>query len=144
MMLYEMASGYQPSDIARVTIPPCALLVQNALQAIFHPRAAARGSEDEKKGVGLSLGQALSLELFASAEHLMPAPGMDMDKVSRLKRRLKRSVAETPAPGEPPDGELEFDPSSPPPPVQLSTMRKLPRPVLPPSALELRAERAPT
>jgi len=102
MMLYEMASGYQPSDIARVTIPPCALLVQNALQAIFHPRAAARGSEDEKKGVGLSLGQALSLELFASAEHLMPAPGMDMDKVSRLKRRLKRSVAETPAPGEPP------------------------------------------
>ena len=46
--------------------------------------------------------QALSLELFASAEHLMPAPGMDMDKVSRLKRRLKRSVAETPAPGEPP------------------------------------------
>ena len=105
MVLYEMASGYQPADIARVTIPPCALTVQDALQSIFHPKAIARGataapavgSSDGGEQIasatfGLTLSQVLSLDLFAQSDGLIPSGNFDMNKVARLRRRLKRSM----------------------------------------------------
>lgn len=105
MILYEMASGYQPADIARVTIPPCALTVQDALQSIFHPKAAARGvtaaaaigfsaggHQTAAATLGLTLGQVLSLDLFAQSDGLTPSGSIDMDKAARLRRRLKRSM----------------------------------------------------
>lgn len=100
MVLYEMASGYQPADIARVTIPPCALTVQDALQSIFHPKPAARGAtaaaaagySDGREQIGLTLGQVLSLDLFAQSDGLTPSGNFDMDKAARLRRRLKRSM----------------------------------------------------
>lgn len=105
MILYEMASGYQPADIARVTIPPCALTVQDALQSIFHPKSAARGATAAAAAgysdggeqiaaamLGLTLGQVLSLDLFAQSDGLTPSGNFDMDKAARLRRRLKRSM----------------------------------------------------
>ena len=80
MVLYEMASGYQPSDIARVTIPPCALRVQDALHAIFHPKVVARGQTAAASAggdtgaaiasavMGLTLAQVVSLDLFANPD----------------------------------------------------------------------------
>ena len=106
MILYEMASGYQPADIARVTIPHCALTVQDALQSIFHPKPAARGATAAAAAgysdggeqlaaamlFGLTLGQVLSLDLFAQSDGLTPSGNFDMDKAARLRRRLKRSM----------------------------------------------------
>jgi hypothetical protein len=105
MVLYEMASGYQPADIARVTIPPCALTVQDALQSIFHPKAAARGATAAAMAgfsgggeqiaaatLGLTLGQVLSLDLFAQSDGLTPSGNFDTNKAARLRRRLKRSM----------------------------------------------------
>lgn len=105
MLLYEMASGYQPADIARVTIPPCALTVQDALQSIFHTKASARGATAAAAArfsnggeqiaaatLGLTLGQVLSLDLFAQSDGLTPSGSFDADKAARLRRRLKRSI----------------------------------------------------
>jgi hypothetical protein len=118
MLLYEMASGYQPADIARVTIPPCALTVQDALQSIFHPKAVARGATAAASAgfatdggeqiaaatLGLTLGQVLSLDLFAQSDGLTPSGAVDMEKAGRLRRRLKRSM--TP-PQQPDDNKMK-------------------------------------
>ena len=105
MVLYEMASGYQPADIARVTIPPCALRVQDALHAIFHPKVAARGQTAAASAggdtgeaiaaavMGLTLAQVVGLDLFSSSDGAVATDGgIDMEKVGRLRRRLKRAM----------------------------------------------------
>jgi hypothetical protein len=72
----------EPSDTARVTIPPCALLVQGAIQGIFHP---VKGTEiADLRGV-------LGLELLSNT----PAVGdvvTELEQAGKLRRRLKRAM----------------------------------------------------